>query len=594
MSKIRVMAIAPYNGLRELINEISKKYSDQLEITSVVGDLYQGLQIAKTAEKEGYDIIISRGGTSEMIMKEVSIPIINIDVSGYDYMRSIKIAENIPGLRAVIGFSYIIKGARSVNDLLQTDIHMFKVQSQDEIDPLLRRLKSEGYGLIIGDVATVSRARDMNMNSMLLTSGEESVNTAFLNAIKICGEIDRYRKKSNMFQMVVENSIQHLAVFSAQKELLYTNFSFDELGVTNDDFLKYFDNIVLVNRQDIMLQKGLKWISLCGKSLSIDERQRIIVYYVNCYTATTKEHVRGISFQNTQGTPGKLSDLFPINDIYSAKTIEIAEALCRCTLPVLITGAEGVGKSRMAYGIHRCSKGGQKPYVAVNCLVARPEGWEELIVASEKSVPLENGATICFENIHKMPYNWQCKLVKFLEEPETSNRYRFMATSTAETAKLVDEGKFCNKLYSFFSNLLLNLPEISQQTVNIKNPVNMFIIEFNSKFGKQVIGINDEGMKLLESFPWKNNFKELKQVVAQLVLTSKKPYIGEEEVKNILETRGGKIARSSGVLELDGTLDEIEIRVMQSVLELENGNLTNTAKRLGIGRSTLWRKLNKS
>lgn len=593
MVKIRVMAIAPYIGLRELINKISQRYSDQIEVTSVVGDLYQGVQIAKSAEEQGYDIIISRGGTSEMIIKAVSIPVINIEVSGYDFLRAIKLAENIPGPRAVIGFSNIIENARSVNDLLKTDIRMFTIQSTDDIAPLLRRLSSEGYGLIIGGSTTENRARDMNMNAMLLTSGEESIDAAFASAIKICGEIDKYRKKCNMFQEVVEADIHRVAIFSIDKELLYKNFSFDEMGIAIEDFLRYFDNIIYTGRQDIVLQKGMKIVTLCGKLLNIDEQNKSMVFYVDCDNTRTRENTKGITFHNAQYQSGKLPDLFRKNDIYNKNTIEIANSFCKTTLPVLLTGAPGVGKSRMAHAIYRCSEGRQKPFVSIDCRVADPEGWEKLVSATENSVPLINGATICFENIDVMPVNWQCRLAALLEDSEISGRYRFISTSSEDTGELVMQGKLNERLYIFFSQLILNLPEMCKRLRSIKNPVNMFIIESNTKFGKQVIGIDEDALALMEHYPWKHNFKELKQVIAQLVLSSSKPYIGVDEVRTLLDTRIGKPSADAEVLELDGTLEDIEIRVMKRVLELENGNFSNTANRLGIGRSTLWRKLNK-
>jgi Response regulator containing CheY-like receiver, AAA-type ATPase, and DNA-binding domains len=593
MSKIRVMAIAPYDGLRELINKISHKYSDQIEVTSVVGDLYQGLQIAKSAEREGYDIIISRGGTSELIMKAVSIPVINIEVSGYDYMRAIKLAENIPGPRAVIGFPHNIESARSVNDLLETDIRMFTVQSQDEIAPLLRRLISEGYRLVIGDVATERRAHEMGMNGMLLTSGEESVDAAFSKAITLCNEIDKYRKRSNMFQRVVEESLHSVAVFSTEKRLLYKNFVFDELGVSNVEFLGYLDNIIYTGRQDIILQKGMKLITMSGRLLNIDEQNKVVAFYIDYDNSGTRENTKGITFYNAQYQSGRLLDLFKENDLYDKKIIETMNSFCKTNLPVFLIGAIGVGKSSIAYAIHRCSEGYQKPFVSVDCRVAYPEGWEKLFYADEGAVPLINEATVCFENIDKMPFNWQEKLSALLENPDVTNRYRFIATASENVGDMVKQEKFNEKLYAFFSQLILNLPGIHQRIKDLKNIVNIFIIESNAKFGKQVIGIEDDALILLERYPWKYNFKELNQVVAQLVLTSSRSYIGVNEVHTVLDAHSGKSSDQIEMIELNGTLDEIETKVMQCVLELEEGNLLKTAKRLGIGRSTLWRKLKK-
>ena len=175
MKKIRVMVIAPYEGLKESVMAVAPAYKDRLDITVTLGDLSRGTLVARDAEKKGYDVIISRGGTAEMIGKSVSIPVINIDISGYDYMRAIKLAENIHGPKAFVGFSYITERARSVNNLLQTDVDIFTIYSQEEIAPLLKKLTGRGYELIIGDVATCREAKELDINNLLLISGEESI-----------------------------------------------------------------------------------------------------------------------------------------------------------------------------------------------------------------------------------------------------------------------------------------------------------------------------------------------------------------------------------------------------------------------------------
>ena len=135
--KTKVLLIAPYEGLKEAVLGVLPQYQDKLELTMSLGDLTSGVQRAQTAQTQGYDVIISRGGTAELIARNVPLPVINIEISGYDYLRAIKLAENIRGRKAFVGFPYITARARSVNELLCTNVDIFTIHTAEEIAPLL-------------------------------------------------------------------------------------------------------------------------------------------------------------------------------------------------------------------------------------------------------------------------------------------------------------------------------------------------------------------------------------------------------------------------------------------------------------------------
>ena len=281
MSKIKVLAIAPYEGLKELLVKIGNRYIDLMEVDVYVGDLREGVLLAQNAVKQGYDIIISRGGTAEMISEYISIPVVNIEVSGYDYLRAITIAQNFDGNKAIIGFSYITENAKSVNELMKTDIQIYTIQSQDEIAPLLRKLTAESeYELIIGDVVTERVASGMGLNGMLLTSGEESVNTAFQTALKICSDINIYRRNSDLCWQILESSVFNVAVFSTEKELLYKNFDFPQMNIHDYDLIKYIENIQFSGSQDIVLEtkKGHQHVS--GRRVSVNSGSSAVAFYI--------------------------------------------------------------------------------------------------------------------------------------------------------------------------------------------------------------------------------------------------------------------------------------------------------------------------
>lgn len=171
---MKLYIIAPYPAMQEPIRQTIKKFP-QHEIKYGVGDLDQGAKLGIKAEKAGFDIIISRGGTARRIEKSVSIPVIDIGLSGFDFIQTLSIVQNRKQKTALIGFPNIIKGARVIIDLLDWQMDLFTIDSEEEVQLLLQNLKDLGYQYIIGDVITNKIATDFDFNSMLLQSGEETI-----------------------------------------------------------------------------------------------------------------------------------------------------------------------------------------------------------------------------------------------------------------------------------------------------------------------------------------------------------------------------------------------------------------------------------
>lgn len=94
--KIKTLFVAPYATMKNLI-ENSASEQDELDVHIEIGNLQEGVEIARKAEKQGYEVIISRGGTAKLIQDEVGIPVIDVHVSGYDMLRVLTLANDFNG-----------------------------------------------------------------------------------------------------------------------------------------------------------------------------------------------------------------------------------------------------------------------------------------------------------------------------------------------------------------------------------------------------------------------------------------------------------------------------------------------------------------
>ncbi|MBY8982610.1 MAG: hypothetical protein KGD57_06660, partial [Candidatus Lokiarchaeota archaeon] len=136
--------------------------------------------------------------------------------------------------------------------------------------------------------------------------------------------------------------------------------------------------------------------------------------------------------------------------------------------------------------------------------------------------------------------------------------------------------------------------------------VNFFIKKHGYKFKKIVVGISEEGMQILENYDWPGNIRQLENIIERLIIRAKDDYIMTNLVKEVMKfpdddktiyvDRHNLINRdnrdeSNLYVALTGKLEDIERVIIEKMIENEKGNKTIVAKKLGIGRTTLWRKM---
>ena len=181
-------------------------------------------------------------------------------------------------------------------------------------------------------------------------------------------------------------------------------------------------------------------------------------------------------------------------------------------------------------------------------------------------------------------------LAETLKDLSRQNRIRFIASSTVDLAYLVANGGFLRDLLNIFSGICINMPSLSQRKEDIPALATIYINQFNAEFNREVIGIEGEAFTLLKEFNWVLNLDQLRSVIRQLVFCSSSYYITKQDVETVL--RETEIQYETGKkIDLSRSLDQIEEDIIWEVLQQENMNQSSAAKRLGISRSTLWRKV---
>ncbi|HEX2800513.1 MAG TPA: sigma-54 dependent transcriptional regulator [Phenylobacterium sp.] len=316
----------------------------------------------------------------------------------------------------------------------------------------------------------------------------------------------------------------------------------------------------------------------------------------------------------------------------------LGERAAGSSIPILITGESGVGKEVIARAVHGSSERAGKPFVAVNC-GAIPENLVESILfghekgsftgATDKHLGkfLEaNGGTLFLDEVGELPLDIQVKLLRALQESEIDPvggkrsvkvDVRIVSATNRDLSQAVKEGRFREDLYYRLNVFPIEAPALRERKSDVPALAEAFIKRFNVEEGKAVVGITPEALAYLTAFDWPGNVRQLENAVYRAIVLADAPYLQPHdfpaisgvapptpaEAPAVLTAALSNVAQLVAVSSKDSpirvlderghlrTLEEIERDLIQFAIETYAGHMSEVARRLGIGRSTLYRKV---
>jgi PAS domain S-box-containing protein len=279
---------------------------------------------------------------------------------------------------------------------------------------------------------------------------------------------------------------------------------------------------------------------------------------------------------------------------------------------VLILGESGTGKELFAHSIHNDSKRSMGVFIKVNCAAIPAEllesemfGYEEGSFTGAKKggkigkFEAADGGTIFLDEIGELPLHMQVKLLRVLQEKEIervgSTRcipidVRIIAATNRNLEEMVEKGEFRLDLYYRLKVMTIVVPKLSERSEDIPKLVQYFLKKYQKLMNKKVEGISDRAIRILKSYSWPGNIRELENSIERaLNMVDEVEMITSDHLPD--EIRGYKNPSSS--LTLNKVIEETERHTIINYLERMNGNKSETARVLGISRTTLYEKMNK-
>jgi len=294
------------------------------------------------------------------------------------------------------------------------------------------------------------------------------------------------------------------------------------------------------------------------------------------------------------------------------KILKQARSVAATSATVLLTGENGTGKEMLARAIHEESPRASGPFVAVSCAALPETLIESELFGHEKGAftnatqtrkgrfELANGGTLLLDEIGDLTPAVQVKLLRVLQERSFERvggnktltvDIRLIAATNRDLEKEVAEGRFRQDLFFRLNVVPLALPPLRDRVDDIPILAAHFAAKSANRYGHAMPELTPKLIDVLQEYDWPGNVRELENLLERLVVLSNGDSLGLEFVpEKMLKILPGASTQDESTLE--GAVEAVKRRMIQSALQAEGGNKVAAAKKLGISRSYLHRLIN--
>jgi DNA-binding NtrC family response regulator len=317
-----------------------------------------------------------------------------------------------------------------------------------------------------------------------------------------------------------------------------------------------------------------------------------------------KENIKKeYSFDNIISSDGKMQDVF-----------KLVTKVLNNDITVLIHGESGTGKELIARAIHFNGKRKDRPFIVVNCASIPRELLESELFGHEKGsftgahqrklgkFEIANEGTIFLDEVGELEVLLQAKLLRVIQEKEfervggnelIKTDVRIISATNRELKEAVEKKEFREDLYYRLNSFPINIPPLRQRKGDILILAEHFLKTFNGRLGKNIKGFTKRALKLIYEYNWPGNIREMENTIERCLIIAEKDTIDIEDLPSHLRTSDPAASvEYSGSLFSDETIipfEKLKEESIRHALKVTNGNIVEAAKKLQLGRATIYR-----
>lgn len=622
----KIVILSMYKDLTFKAQKVIDKLGIPIDLVEV--ELTNFIDIAKAYKEKGKEIIVTRGGIGGVLKCSIDMHVIEISITGYDILKAMMSFKDHDGPIGVFGTDKVCSGSKVVAEQLGIDVVIsFQVMdihpTYEEIVKITREMQKKGLrnviGMSIGD-DTKKHFSKYGIDYKLIESEEISVLEAVQNAIALSEMTIKDVTEKERFKAVVNVSSEGIISVDQFGRIVMMNpvgakmLKRQAVGDLFDSLALGFDikealefggalegHITKLNGVQVMSEVIPITVSnnVHGAVITIKEVRHIQKAEQNIrFKLAQRGLAAKYTFQSIKGTSARLGQV-----------IDLAKRYSRQVSTVLITGESGTGKEVFAQAIHNSSSRKDQAFVAVNCSALSATLLEsELFGYSDGAFTgarkggkqglfeLAHNGTIFLDEVGELDQVSQGRLLRVIQEREVRRigddkvipvDVRVIAATNKDLYQEVEDGKFRLDLYFRLDVLNLHIPPLRERLEDLNGLVEALLENLNMRLDSQVTGLDDEILTLFRQYDWPGNIRELRNVLEKIVVITEAGEASYQDVVPVLQ----RLVQRRAAPGLGGTLDEIEREIIAKILTEEGNNKTQAAKRLGITRKTLSKKL---
>ncbi len=587
-NKIRVLGIAPYAGMKTLMLKVAEDFKGELDIEVLDGDLQEGVMAARNNFHGDFDVIVSRGGTARMLRTQVPVPVVEIELTDYDILRALRLADNISSDIAVVGFSNITEPIQSISKLIKKKLQVFTIDSAGQLDQTMSHVHEQGYEIVLCDAASAATAKRHGLNCVLLTSGQNGIRKAFTNAIDLVDSMRVLKSENAFLRQIIDRQANDTVIFDENDNIIFSNMTFDKREELQNILKKEIPNVPANKSSRIIkyLNRNLYHI----KALKLDSDGHLYtVFYIERSRAPFLSGQSGLKYYTQSEAHEAFYNSFFVNISDILGNAEDLERASKFKRPVMIYGEEGTGKESAANMIYNKSSNGNHPFIVITCELLNDKSID-FLQSNHHSPFADSGNTIYISGLSHIKYD-PLELLSVIMDMEVCSRNHVILSFPVE-------GGAVSKVAETFTNKLgctvLTLSSLNSIRNQIPKLINLYLSQSMQFSDAEILGMETEGIGMMQEFSWPHNYSQFRRIMEELVSITDQPLIRAQDVEKVLAREKLTPTTAPGingpeVFDMNRTLDEMNAEIVLRVLKECDGNQTLASKRLGISRTTVWR-----
>ncbi len=633
--KFQISLVVHSTEVADNVRAISDPDIEDLNVTLV--DLDQAVPEARRLLAEGYEVIMGHGGTGALITQKIGHSVVNIPTTFLEVVYAMQKAREYGCRIAVTNFMEPREGMRIIETLLDIDIRQIVFNSGRELEYGVHEAIDEGYTVCVGGGVSRKTAIGRGAHAVIIQPNPKEIQAALVQARAIASAKRKEQEHAQKLRTTLQIISEGVIGIDAKGRLNFYNRAANdilghelgessigrsfsvlnrELGLTEvvtsanpqiEEFKTIRDKNLLVNAMPILIENRIRGaVALFREVESIQNIHRKIREKAYCRGFSARYNFGNIRYQS----------LGMEKLIQRARKFSITEGT------ILIKGETGTGKELLAHAIHNNSLRKDRPFVAVNC-AALPEtlleselfGYEEGAFTGAKKggkvglFELAHSGTIFLDEIGDITPGLQLRLLRVLEAREVMRvggdrivpvDLRVVASTHKDLRESVKSGRFREDLYYRLAQLRLQIPALRQRPEDIPVITSALLEQYQ----RDRQSLSSSMISCLARYSWPGNVRELNSFLESYFILLGNKTIDEDLFRDLYnehlenacfhgteETESNNDFAPRETRPLKAQLKAAEKAIIEEALKSCGYDRQKTAERLGIGITTLWRKL---